>query len=219
MSKANQLPRVISTHPTVPWRDLAGARPICSLQDPRRKRFLGMLPRLQPLYDGPTQVESLDRSRPVFATFTNAAPVYIEQLLNWAFHLRDLQLPHLVVCLDPESEEIARTNGLPWVPVENQTTSEDVRNDHATFRAMVSRKVRRLYFSQDLAQYMLFIACSNGTEQGVTAVQCRLNMWPSSGLRAGPCCRPCFDNPRGLSLETRRDCHNMPHPLAYVKQL
>ena len=112
------------------------------MQDPRRKHFLGRLPRLQPHYEGATALEHLDRSSPVFATFTNAAPVYVEQLLNWAYHLRDLNLPHVVVCLDPESEDIAKTNGLPWVPVDNQTTSEDVRNDHATFRAMVSRKVR-----------------------------------------------------------------------------
>lgn len=113
-----------------------------AVQDARRQRFLGMLPRLQPHYAGTVSVDLLDRDAPVFATFTNAAPVYVEQLLNWAFHLRALNLPHVVVCLDPESEDIAETNGLPWVPVVNQTTSEDVRNDHATFRAMVSRKVR-----------------------------------------------------------------------------
>ena len=112
------------------------------MQDPRRQRFLGMLPRLQPHYAGPVSLADLDRAAPIFATFTNAAPVYVEQLLNWAFHLRQLELPHVVVCLDSESEEIATANGLPWVAVANQTTSEDVRNDHATFRAMVSRKVR-----------------------------------------------------------------------------
>jgi hypothetical protein len=111
-------------------------------QDARRKRFLGMLPRLQPRYAGPGAVDALSRRAPVFATFTNAAPVYVEQLLNWAYHLRELGLPHVVVCLDAESEDIATTNGLPWIPVANRTTSEDVRNDHATFRAMVSRKAR-----------------------------------------------------------------------------
>lgn len=115
---------------------------ISHVQDPRRRHFLGSLPRLQPSYEGPTQLQHLNRAAPIFATFTNAAPVYVEQLLNWAFHLRELNLPHLVVCLDPESEDVAATNGLPWVPVQNQTTSEDVRNDHATFRAMVSRKLR-----------------------------------------------------------------------------
>jgi hypothetical protein len=114
---------------------------ISHVQDPRRRHFLGRLPRLQPSYKGPTQLRQLDRAAPIFVTFTNAAPAYVEQLLNWAFHLRELSLPHLVVCLDPESEDIATTNGLPWVPVQNQTTSEDIRNDHAMFRAMVSRKV------------------------------------------------------------------------------
>lgn len=113
-------------------------------QDERRRHFLGRLVELQPRYAGPTGLQSLSRGAPVFATFTNAAPVYVEQLLNWAFHLRELGLPHVVVCLDPESEDIAASNGIPWVAVQNQTTSEDVRNDHATFRAMVSRKVRLL---------------------------------------------------------------------------
>ena len=111
------------------------------MQDPRRRRFLGLLRRLQPHYSGPVATGDLNRSAPVFSAFTNAAPVYIEQLLNWAFHVRALNLPHLVVCLDAESEEIAQSNDLPWVAVANQTTSEDVRNDHATFHAMVSRKV------------------------------------------------------------------------------
>jgi hypothetical protein len=111
------------------------------VQDERRRHFLGRLPELQPRYRGPVSVGQLDTAKPVFATFTNAAPVYVEQLLNWAFHLRELHLPHLVVCLDNESEDIARSNGIPWVAVQNKTTSEDVRNDHAVFRAMVSRKV------------------------------------------------------------------------------
>ena len=115
---------------------------VAAAQDPRRKRFLGRLTQLQPQYSGPAGLAGLARDAPVFATFTNAAPVYVEQLLNWAFHLRELALPHVVVCLDPESEDIAASNGIPWVAVRNQTTSEDVRNDHATFRAMVSRKVR-----------------------------------------------------------------------------
>jgi hypothetical protein len=62
-------------------------------------------------------------------------------MLNWAFHLRELQLQHVVVCLDSESEDIAVSNGIPHITVQNKTTSEDVRNDHETFRAMVSRKV------------------------------------------------------------------------------
>lgn len=111
------------------------------MQDERRRQYLGRLPHLQPNYCGPVSVAELDTSKLVFATFTNAAPVYVEQLLNWAFHLRELQLPHVVVCLDNESEDIAVSNGIPFVTVQNKTTSEDVRNDHATFRAMVSRKV------------------------------------------------------------------------------
>jgi hypothetical protein len=112
------------------------------LQDPRRRHFLGRLLQLQPGYQGPKSLSELSRDAAVFATFSNAAPAYLEQLLNWAFHLRELQLPHLVVCLDAETEEVAASNGILWLPVQNQTTSEDVRNDHATFRAMVSRKVQ-----------------------------------------------------------------------------
>jgi hypothetical protein len=114
----------------------------CVPQDPQRRKYLGLLSRLQPHYTGPVSLHDIDKTKAVFSTFTNAAPVYVEQLLNWAYHLRELGLPHLVVCLDSESEEIASSNGIPWVPVQNKTTSEDVRNDHATFRAMVSRKVR-----------------------------------------------------------------------------
>lgn len=114
------------------------------VQDERRRQYLGRLPHLQPHYCGPVSIDELDTSAPIFATFTNAAPVYVEQLLNWAFHLRELQLPHVVVCLDDESEDIALSNGIPYVTVQNKTTSEDVRNDHKTFRAMVSRKARPL---------------------------------------------------------------------------
>eukprot|EP00892_Ulva_mutabilis_P003418 jgi/Ulvmu1/1448/UM011_0178.1 len=117
-------------------------------KDPVRRHFLGKLPQLQPHYLGPSTITQLNRSEPVFATFTNAAPVYVEQLLNWAYHLRELGLPHLVVCLDDESLDIARVNGIPWIEVANKTTSQDVRNDHATFRAMVSHKV-------DLARSLL----------------------------------------------------------------
>jgi hypothetical protein len=124
------------------------------IQDPRRKRFLGMLPRLQPRHQSSASFASIDRQVPVFATFTNAAPVYVEQLLNWAYHLRELQLPHVVVCLDTESEEIADSNGIPWLAVANKTTSEDVRNDHATFRAMVSRKVHACKASRSSFQNM-----------------------------------------------------------------
>ena len=81
------------------------------VQDDRRRQYLGRLPHLQPHYCGPVSISELDISAPVFATFTNAAPVYVEQLLNWAFHLRELQLPHVVVCLDDESEDIALSNG------------------------------------------------------------------------------------------------------------
>lgn len=122
--------------------NLVGCMSRNGLQDGRRRQYLGRLPQLQPQYCGPVSIDELDISAPVFATFTNAAPVYVEQLLNWAFHLRELQLPHVVVCLDNESEDIALSNGIPYVTVQNKTTSEDVRNDHATFRAMVSRKAR-----------------------------------------------------------------------------
>lgn len=127
----------VMAHARLPWLTCL----LRTLQDPVRRDFLGRLPELQPEYAGPVSVNQLNQSATVFATFTNAAPVYVEQLLNWAFHLRALGLPHLVVCLDAASEDVCASNGLPWVPVANQTGSEDVRNDHMTFRAMVSRKV------------------------------------------------------------------------------
>ena len=60
-------------------------------------------------------LEGLPPQATVFVTFVNGDEKYREMMLNWALHLRAIQLWHVVVAFDDKAAATCAENGIPFI--------------------------------------------------------------------------------------------------------
>ena len=66
--------------------------------------------------EGKGWFDSIDDIPPgatVWVTFVNGDEKYREMMLNWAYHLRAIDVPHIVVAFDDVAAAVCAENGIP----------------------------------------------------------------------------------------------------------
>jgi hypothetical protein len=62
-----------------------------------------------------SRVEDIPANSTVWVTFVNGDEKYREMMLNWAFHLRVLNVPHVVAAFDDVAAAVCSKNGVPFI--------------------------------------------------------------------------------------------------------
>jgi hypothetical protein len=62
-----------------------------------------------------SRVEDIPANSTVWVTFVNGDKKYREMMLNWAYHLRILNVPHLVAAFDDVAAAVCSKHGVPFI--------------------------------------------------------------------------------------------------------
>jgi hypothetical protein len=75
-------------------------------------------------------VDDIPPGSTVWVTFVNGDEKYREMMINWAYHLRQVNVPHLVVAFDDVAAGVCEDKGIPFLRCAAQHGAASCRCTH-----------------------------------------------------------------------------------------